>query len=54
MENIMIDLIDLPKLNRRIYSEIEESLKTVINSGVYNHGEQLKKFEAEFAQFCGT
>ena len=48
----MIPLVDLKAQYNSIREEIDEAIKRVLNNTSFIMGEELKKFEEEFAQFC--
>ena len=50
----MISFLDLKNINLRDRDEFHKALEEVLNSGRFILGEQVKKFEAEFAAYCGT
>ncbi len=50
----MIQFLDLKKINLRHEKAIQDSVTGVLHSGWYILGEQVKSFEAEFADYCGT
>ncbi|WP_298239185.1 DegT/DnrJ/EryC1/StrS family aminotransferase [uncultured Algibacter sp.] len=50
----MIPFLDLHKINTRFRDEIREGFEAFFNSGSYILGEQVSKFENEFAQYCGA
>jgi len=50
----MIKFLDLKAITKKYESEINESVQRVIASGSYLLGEEVKKFENEFAEYCGT
>ncbi|ARN76525.1 aminotransferase [Nonlabens spongiae] len=50
----MIKFLDLKAINDQYRSEINEAIKTVLDSGWYIKGFALEKFEAEFASYCDT
>ena len=50
----MIKFLDLHKINERFRKEIDERLKTVLDSGWYILGEQNRLFERHFAEYIGT
>jgi dTDP-4-amino-4,6-dideoxygalactose transaminase len=51
---MMIPYEDLRKVNEPYYSEIEKSFRAVFASGWYILGEEVRKFEEEFAAYCGA
>ncbi|EDP75579.1 DegT/DnrJ/EryC1/StrS family aminotransferase [Hydrogenivirga sp. 128-5-R1-1] len=50
----MIKFLDLKKINLQYKEEILEACKRVLESGWYILGEEVKKFEEGFANYCGT
>lgn len=50
----MIPIVDLKAQYDSIKEEIDEVIKKVLNSTSFIMGEELSKFEQEFAQFCST
>lgn len=50
----MIQFLDLKKVNTRFRDELISACSKVIDSGWYIYGEECKKFEQEFADYCGT
>lgn len=50
----MIPFLDLKKINLRHEKAIMESFHKVLNSGWYILGDEVKAFELEFAEYCGT
>lgn len=50
----MIEYENLEKLNRRFVGEYRESFDAVMSSGWFILGRQVKKFEDDFARYCGT
>ena len=50
----MIPFLDLKLLNQSIENELTEAAKKVIQSGWYILGENLIKFEQDFAKYCGA
>jgi len=50
----MILFLDLKKINLRYQDELKEAFDRVLNSGLYILGEEVEKFEKEFAKYCGT
>jgi dTDP-4-amino-4,6-dideoxygalactose transaminase len=50
----MIPFLDLEAVNRPYLAEITEQLQKVFESGSYIMGDCVRKFENDFAQYCGT
>ncbi|WP_457640390.1 DegT/DnrJ/EryC1/StrS family aminotransferase [Persephonella sp.] len=50
----MIPFLDLKKINAQYRDEIIEAVTKVIDKGWYILGEEVEKFEREFANYCGT
>ncbi len=50
----MIKFLDLEKVNNRFRKEIDERIKHILDIGWYLQGEEDKKFEADFAKYCGV
>lgn len=50
----MIKFLDLKKINQRYSKELKIAFENVLNSGWYIMGQELKSFEKNFANFCGT
>ncbi|TOH85606.1 DegT/DnrJ/EryC1/StrS family aminotransferase, partial [Vibrio parahaemolyticus] len=50
----MIPFLDLKKINSNYRDELVEACAKVIDSGWYIMGQELKQFEEEFAEYCGT
>lgn len=50
----MIKFLDLQKLNSQYQQELKEAASRVIDSGWYLLGEELDKFEKNYAAFCGS
>lgn len=50
----MIPFLDLKGLNSQYSNELSEAASRVIASGWYVQGEEVKEFEREFSEFCGT
>lgn len=53
-ENIMIPFLDLKSVNKQYRTELIEACTRVIDSGWYIGGNELEKFEQNFAEYCGT
>ncbi|MDR9862867.1 MULTISPECIES: DegT/DnrJ/EryC1/StrS aminotransferase family protein [Pseudomonas] len=50
----MINFLDLKKVNQVYAAELKEACSRVIDSGWYIGGQELSKFEQEFASYCGA
>jgi len=50
----MIQFLDLKKINEPYETDFQEKLKSVLASGWYILGNEVKEFETNFAQYCGT
>ncbi|WP_411960594.1 DegT/DnrJ/EryC1/StrS family aminotransferase [Pseudomonas mandelii] len=50
----MINFLDLKKVNHVYADELKEACARVIDSGWYIGGQELSKFEQEFAAYCGS
>jgi len=50
----MIPFLDLKAINAQYRDELVQAATDVIDSGWYIQGEQVKAFEKEFADYCGT
>lgn len=50
----MIPFLDLKGINAQYREELIHAATDVIDSGWYIQGQQLKAFEQEFADYCGT
>lgn len=50
----MIKFLDLLKVNQQYEVEISKAFKDFFDSGWYILGESVKKFEEEYAAYCGT
>lgn len=50
----MISFLDIKKINERYESAFQEKLKSVMNSGWYILGNEVKTFEERFAVFCNA
>lgn len=49
-----IPFLSLKATNQRYEAQISQAIAEVVSSGWYILGEQLKRFEDNFAQYCGT
>jgi len=50
----MIKFLDLQKINSHYEQELKEAAIRVIDSGWYLMGKELKSFESNYAEFCGS
>lgn len=50
----MIKFLDLHKINERFRSEMDESLKRILDKGWYLYGAENDAFCKNFAKYCGT
>ena len=50
----MIPFLDLAKVEKQFSEEIKKSVNQVIDSGWFILGQNVQKFEQEFANFCGA
>ena len=50
----MIHFLDLKPQHQQIEKELQAALARVLSSGVLILGEELKKFEKDFADYCGV
>ena len=50
----MIPFLDLKEINQQYHQELKEACSRVIDSGWYIMGNELKAFEQEFADYCGS
>lgn len=50
----MIEFLSLKDVNAQMSKELKEAASRVIDSGWYIGGNELKKFETEFAAYCGV
>lgn len=50
----MINFLDLKAINNQYQQELKDACARVIDSGWYIMGNELTKFETEFAAYCGT
>ena len=49
-----IPFLDLAKIYEEIKTELDCAIQRVMSSGWYIQGEELDRFEAEFAEYCGV
>lgn len=50
----MIKFLDLHKINERFEPQLQKKFKQFLDSGHYILGNELKTFETDFAEYCGT
>lgn len=50
----MIPLVDIRRQHDPLRKEINGAIAKIIDSSAFVFGEELERFEAEFAKFCGT
>ncbi|EKD94506.1 MAG: hypothetical protein ACD_26C00034G0041 [uncultured bacterium] len=50
----MIPLVNVKRQHDLLRKELDVAIKNVIDSSAFVFGEDLDKFESEFAKFCGT
>ena len=50
----MIRFLDLNKINKPYEAAFQEKLQSVMNSGWYVLGNEVKTFEENFSKYCGT
>ena len=50
----MIKFLDLQKINAQYKNEFQAAFARVLDSGWYIMGTELKQFETDFANYCGT
>ncbi|WFE68815.1 DegT/DnrJ/EryC1/StrS family aminotransferase [Thiomicrospira sp. R3] len=53
-DNKPIPFLDLKAINQQYTHEFEHAFDQVLNSGWYIQGSQVKAFEQEFGDYCGT
>ena len=49
-----VPFFDITRQNKPLEKELKQALNQVVDSGRYILGEQVTKFEEEFAAYCGT
>lgn len=49
-----VDFLNLNRINSQYATELIQASERVINSGWYIQGTEVKKFETNFANYCGT
>lgn len=50
----MISFLDLKVVNQKYAQELKDACSRVIDSGWYILGDEVKKFEQDFAEYCGV
>lgn len=53
-QNKKIKFLDLHKINERDRKKIDKQIKKVLDSGWYLLGQKVRKFETNFAKYCGV
>jgi dTDP-4-amino-4,6-dideoxygalactose transaminase len=51
---MQVPFLDLKQINLKDYQEISQAIDEVIHGGWYIQGSRCKKFEQNFANYCGT
>lgn len=51
---MQVPFLDLKQINLKDYTEISQTIDEVINGGWYIQGSRCKKFEQNFANYCGA
>lgn len=54
MSTMKIPFVSFEKMHTEIESDIMGKLKDIYNKNIFIQGDELKKFEEEFAAYCGT
>lgn len=49
-----VPFLDLKKINKEFSPKIDKVLRRVVDSGWYIMGQEVSKFEEEFAKYCGA
>ncbi len=50
----MIKFLDLQKINAQYQEQFQEKMKLVLDNGWFILGNEVKQFEADFADYCGV
>ena len=50
----MIPFLDLKAINSEYKSDLIEAFESILKSGWFIGGHELKSFEEEFSNYCGT
>jgi len=50
----MIKFLDLQKINAQYQEQFQQKMKSVLDKGWFVLGDEVKTFETNFADFCGT
>ena len=50
----MIPFLDLHKVNAKYESQFKEKFQSFLDSGYYILGDEVRTFETNFANYCGT
>jgi len=51
---VLIPFLDLCRLNKSLQGPLDEAFRRVMDSGFFIMGQELEKFESEFAAYCGV
>ncbi|WP_207309056.1 DegT/DnrJ/EryC1/StrS family aminotransferase [Desulfobacter hydrogenophilus] len=50
----VIPFLDLKAINKQYFNGFEQAFDRVVNSGWYIQGNEVRAFEEEFSEYCGT
>ncbi|MCP6379783.1 DegT/DnrJ/EryC1/StrS family aminotransferase, partial [Klebsiella pneumoniae] len=50
----MVKFLDLQKINALYQQDLNEAFNRVLKSGWFIHGQELRNFEKQFADYCGV
>ena len=50
----MVKFLNLHSVNARFESQFKEAFQTFLDSGQYILGQEVDRFETDFASYCGT
>ncbi|MDQ6967758.1 MAG: DegT/DnrJ/EryC1/StrS family aminotransferase, partial [Mariprofundaceae bacterium] len=53
-EKAVVPFLDLKAVNAPYFNDFEKAFDSVVNSGWYIQGTEVKAFESEFTSYCGT
>lgn len=54
MSNIKVPFVDLNPMHKELRSELDNAYRRVIDKSVFIQGDECRKFEEEFANYCGA